>query len=143
VSAAFGAAFVAMGMVASVASGIVTGTLSHAPVTPGPAAQWAGLAAGVGLGAVWAALATGLGILTRSTAIALTALLLWRFVGEGLLPQLTGHPEMSRWTPLGATNALDGLPGLLPVWAAAFLFAVYSAVIWVGAAVVFTREDAA
>src|SRR4051794_897848 len=73
VTAAFGAALTALGMVASAAAGMVTAMLSHVPLTIGPAAQWAGVAAGVGLGALWAALATGLGILTRSTAIAITA----------------------------------------------------------------------
>ena len=112
-TAVFGAAVVAAGMVAAATSGLTTGAVSDLPVTPGTR-EWAGLAAGIALGALLAVLATGLGILTRSTAIAITALLLWRFVGEGLLPQMTGHPEIGRFTPLGATNALDGLPGLLP-----------------------------
>jgi hypothetical protein len=143
VAGAFGASLVALGMAASVASGAITATLSAVHVTTGGGVGWGAAAAGIGLGASWAVLATGLGILTRSTALAISAVLLWRFVGEGLLPQMTGHPEITRWTPLGATNALDGLPGLLPVWGAALLFVGYSALVWLSAAAVFIRRDPA
>jgi hypothetical protein len=47
-------------------------------------------------------------MLTRGTALALTALLLWYFVGEGVLPVVLREPGISRWTPTGlATTLID------------------------------------
>jgi hypothetical protein len=98
----------------------------------------------VGLGALWSVLATALGVLTRSTAIAIATVLLWRFVGEGLLPVVLSSDSrsISRWTPTGAGNALVGGAGLAAPTAALVVFA-FVAVVCAVAAARFMRNDPA
>ncbi|MDT7578665.1 MAG: type transport system permease protein, partial [Pseudonocardiales bacterium] len=114
--------------------------------TAGGPGDWARLVSAIGLGALWSVLATALGVLTRSTAIALTALLLWRFVGEGLLPVvLSGYgvgDRISRWTPTGAGSALLGGSGL-PAWGAALVLFGYAGVTCSAAVLVFILRDPA
>jgi ABC-2 type transport system permease protein len=145
VSGAFGAALLALGVAVSAAAGLVAAVTSSAPLQSGGLSDWVRVAAAVVLGLLWSVLAAGLGVLTRSTAIAITTLLLWRFVGEGLLPVIIGHPAVvGRWTPSGAANALVGLGGthLLPAWSATALFTAYAVAVCASAAAVFTHRDA-
>ena len=90
--------------------------------------------------------ATGLGMLTRNTAASITVILLWRFVGEVLLPTLTRNPDLSRWTPSGAADALVGLGDsntTLPIAAAAALLVGLTLVICTTAGALSVRSDPA
>jgi ABC-2 type transport system permease protein len=146
VSAVFGAALVAAGVAVAILAGWITAAASGVPVALGRAGDWAGVGAAIGLGALWSVFAAALGVLTRSIAIAVTALLLWRFVGEGLLPVvLSGYgvgDSVSRWTPTGAATALVRGGGL-PVWEAALAFTAYTGVMCAAAVLLFTRRDPA
>jgi ABC-2 type transport system permease protein len=88
-------------------------------------------------------LATGLGTLTRSTAAAVAAVLVWRLVLEGLVPVVTGRPGIVRWLPGGTADAAAGLGGdrLLPASGGAVLFAAYALAGAAAAAVVLLRRD--
>jgi ABC-2 type transport system permease protein len=141
-SAAFGAVTVAAGTVLATLAGLVTAMLAGSTVRLGALADAGHLGAAIALGAVWSVLATALGIMTRSTALAVTAVLLWRFVGEGLLPVvLSPHGEaISRWTPTGAGRALVGAPGL-PAALAALVVAAFVGLMCTVAGLHFTRHD--
>jgi ABC-2 type transport system permease protein len=106
VAAAYGGLLVLLGAAAAVAAGLITAAASGASFAE-TGLSWGHLAGTVAVGAVFAVLATGLGVLTRSTAIAVGAVLLWRFVGEGILPALLHHDSLTRWTPNGAAGAAD------------------------------------
>ena len=141
-TACFGAVVVASGILVAVSAGIVTALISGLSVSTSSAADVAHLAVAAALGAMWSVLATALGMITRSTAIAIAALLLWRFVGEALLPVLfSPHGEqILRWTPTGTARTLIGSAGL-PLAAAAAVFVGYAVVLCSVAAVQFTRAD--
>jgi len=141
VAGAYGGLLVLLGTAGAVVAGVVTAGLSGASFTGG-GASWGNVAGGVAVGAVFAVLATGLGVLTRSIAAAIAAVLLWRFVGEGILPALLRQDDLTRWTPNGAAGALVGL-GAHPLapWAAGLLLAGYAAAVCGVAAVSFLRRD--
>jgi ABC-2 type transport system permease protein len=145
VAGALGAALVALaGLVATgTALGTALATGAHLPIGSVPA--WGHVAGAVALGALWGVFAAGLGVLTRSTAVALTAVLLWRFVGEGLLPVLLRRPELSRWTPTGAGAALVGMGGstVLPLAAAVLVLLGWTALVGGLAGWLFVRSDPA
>jgi ABC-2 type transport system permease protein len=144
VTAGLGALIVVLGTVIALASGGLAAALGDGAAA-GSAREWAYVAAGVPLGAVWALVAAALGALTRSTAVALTTVLLWRFVAEQVIPLAARQPELRRWTPSYAGDALAGLGGgevLAPVAAAGLLLA-YLVVLLVPAAVLFLRRDVA
>jgi ABC-2 type transport system permease protein len=145
VSAVLGVVVSVLGMVLAVAAGALTALTSHISLGWGSAQQWAQVAGAVGLAGLWSVVGVGLGMLTRSATIAITTLLLWRFVGEGLLPLVLNNPGISRWTPSGAGNALVGMggPSSLPGWGAALLFVAYTAAICGLASVLFLRRDPA
>lgn len=94
---------------------------------------------------MWALVAAALGALTRSTAIALTTVLLWRFVAEQVIPLAARQPELRRWTPSYAGDALAGLGGgeLLAPVAAGGMLAAYVAAVCLPEAWLFVRRDAA
>jgi hypothetical protein len=146
---AMSAGVVGMGVVgvvsaSSVVSGLVAGVASSAEITAGRGADLAGVAAGVCLGGVWAVAATGLGMLTRSTALSLVVVLLWRFVGEGVVPVVLRDPGAYAWTPSGAGDALVGVGGqTLPAAGAAALLAVYVLALCGAAAALFVQRDPA
>ena len=143
VAAAYGGLLVVIGTAAAVGGGMVAATASGTSFAQtGP--SWGHLAGTVAVGAVFAVLATGLGMLTRSTAIAIGAVLLWRFVGEGILPALLHRDGVTRWTPNGTAGALIGI-GEHPLapWAAALMLASYAVAILTAASVVFLRRDPA
>jgi hypothetical protein len=76
--------------------------------------------------------------------VALSALLLWRFVGEVLLPIVTRHPGLGHWLPSGAGDAVVGLGGQGRLSAAAGLALVlaYTGGVCAAAAASFLRRDA-
>jgi len=141
VAGAYGGLLVLLGTAGAVLACVVTAAASGASLT-GAGASWGHVAGGVAVGAVFAVLATGLGVLTRSTAAAIGAVLLWRFVGEGILPALLREDGLTRWTPNGAAGALVGLGAHpLPPWAAALMLAGYAAAVCGIAAALFPRRD--
>jgi ABC-2 type transport system permease protein len=143
VAAAYGGLLVLLGTAAAVVAGLVTAGVSGASFTE-TGLSWGHVAGAVAVGAVFAVLATGLGVLTRSTAIAIGAVLLWRFVGEGLLPVLLHHDGVTRWTPNGTAGALVGLGDHpLAPWAAALTLAGYTVAVSAVAAALFLRRDPA
>ena len=141
VAGAYGGLLVLLGTAAAVVAGVVTAAGSRASLTAGGATS-GHLAGTVAVGALFAVLATGLGVLTRSTAAAIAAVLLWRFVGEGILPAVLHHDGLTRWTPNGTAGALAGLGAhpLTPA-AAGLLLAGYTAAISAIAAALFLRRD--
>jgi ABC-type transport system involved in multi-copper enzyme maturation permease subunit len=141
IAAAYGALLVLLGTAGAVVAGMIT-TAGSGESMPVGGTSWAHLAGAVAVGAVFAVLATGLGVLTRSTAAAIGAVLLWRFVGEGILPPLLREDDLTRWTPNGAAGALVGL-GAHPLapWAAALMLGGYGATVCALAAVLFLRRE--
>ncbi|HYO41167.1 MAG TPA: hypothetical protein VER39_16085 [Nocardioidaceae bacterium] len=104
--AGYGAALTLLGMAASTAAVLVTAQIDGVTLDAGGAAAWSGVAGGVLAGALIAVLASALGMLARGTALALTALLLWYFVGEALLPVVLREPGIGDWTPTGVATTL-------------------------------------
>jgi ABC-2 type transport system permease protein len=143
-SAGFGAVVVAAGSVVSLLAGFVAATSSGSSVSFGGPVDAGHVGAAVALGALWSVLATALGILARSTAIAIAAVLLWRFVGEGLLPVLfSPHGDtISHWTPTGAGRALVGGAGL-PAATAALVVVAFVGMLCALATASFMRNDPA
>jgi ABC-2 type transport system permease protein len=141
VAGGYGSLLLLLGTAGAVVAGVVTAAGYGASFTGG-GASWGHVAGAVAVGAVFAVLATGLGVLTRSTAAAIAAVLLWRFVGEGILPALLRQDGLTRWTPNGAAGALVGL-GTHPLapWAAGLMLASYAATVCGVAAVLFLRRD--
>jgi ABC-2 type transport system permease protein len=141
VSGAYGGLIVVLGTAGAVLAGVLTAAVSGAALTGG-GTSWLHVAGAVAVGAVFAVLATGLGVLTRSTAAAIGAVLLWRFVGEGILPAVIREDGLIRWTPNGAAGALVGLgPDPLAPWAAGLVLAGYAAAVCGTATVLFLRRD--
>ena len=143
--AGFGAGVVAASAVTAVLTAIMTQLITGAPISTGTPRDWAAAGGAVAVGAIWAVLATGLGMLTRNTAASITVILLWRFVGEILVPTLTRNPGLSRWTPSGAADALVGLGGgnTLPLAAAAAVLVGLTLLICTTAGALFVRSDPA
>jgi ABC-2 type transport system permease protein len=143
VAGVYGGLLVLLGAAAAVAAGLITAAASGASFTD-TGIDWGHLAGAATAGAVFAVLATGLGILTRSTAIAIGAVLLWRFVGEGVLPALLHHDGVTRWTPNGTAGALIGIGDHpLQPGAAALILAGYTLAVSAAAAALFQRRDPA
>jgi ABC-2 type transport system permease protein len=110
VAAAYGVGTMLVSVTATVLSGTVTAQVRDIELPHGPPASWAGVVVTVLVGGVWSVLACGLGLLTRSTALALTTLLMWHFVLEGALPPLIRQPELAHWTPGGVAQTLVSPP---------------------------------
>jgi ABC-2 type transport system permease protein len=139
----YGAAITALGMAASIAAVLVTARVAGVALAAGSPAAWSGLAGAAMAGALIAVLASALGMLTRGTALALTALLLWYFVGEAVLPVVLRQPGISNWTPTGvATTIIDPASEQLAtvIASGAALFG-YTAVFSAAAAWMFLRRD--
>lgn len=144
VIAAYGAVLTTVGMGSAVAAGLVTAQVEGVGSRAGDPAGWAGLAGAVSVGALFGMLSSALGMLTRSTALALTTLLLWRFVAEGILPVVLRRPGISDWTPSGAANTLAGPVDRAVVAAGGGLLLVgYVAAVAAAAAWTFCRRDPA
>ncbi|MGH8825556.1 MAG: hypothetical protein ACRDVN_13940 [Jiangellaceae bacterium] len=106
VTAAYGALITLAGTASAVAVGAVSLRVEGLPAGSFGADMWAVAAGSVAIGALWALLAAGLGMLARNGTVAVATVLLWWLVLEGLLPAVTGNPEITRWLPGGAANAL-------------------------------------
>ena len=139
----YGAAMTGLGMAASIAAVLVTAQIEGMPLDAGMPAAWFGLAGAALAGALFGMLAGALGMLTRGTALALTALLLWYFVGEAVLPVVSRQPNIGHWTPTGAATTLID-PASAPVTtvlaSGAALFG-YAAVFLAAATWMFLRRD--
>jgi ABC-2 type transport system permease protein len=142
-SAVFGAVLTAAAVVAAVVAGAATAIIEDLPLHLGSLAELSGSALGaVALGAVWAVVATSLGLLTRSTALALTTVLLWKFVLEGIVPIVLRNPELNRWMPSGASAAVIGAEGSdMPALLGAVVVLGYAAALAALAAISFVRRD--
>ena len=120
VAGIFGALFTAVGSLTAVVSARITGFV----------------------GGIWGVVASGLGLLTRSTAVALTAVLLWKFALEGIAPVVLRWPELSAWTPSGAADALVApeTTALSPM-VGALMLTGYAVTLCAVAAATFVRVD--
>lgn len=139
----YGAAMTGLGMAASIGAVLVTAQIDGVPVDAAGPAAWSGLAGAALAGALFGIIASALGMLTRGTALALTALLLWYFVGEGVLPVVLREPGISRWTPTGvATTLVDpaSQQATTVLTSGAALFG-YAAVFSAAAAWMFLQRD--
>jgi ABC-2 type transport system permease protein len=143
VMAGYGAAMTGLGMAASIGAVLVTGHLDGVPLHAGGPAAWSGLAGAVLAGALVAMLASALGMLARGTALAISALLLWYFVGEAVLPVLLRQPGISNWTPTGvATTLVDpASQELATVVASGAGLLGYAAIFSAAATWMFLRRD--
>jgi hypothetical protein len=143
VSAAYGALLSLAAATAAGSVGSVSARVVGASLPGGSLGGWTATGAVLLVGALWGLLATGLGMLTRSTALAVAAVLVWRLVLEGLVPVVTGRPDVVRWLPGGAADAAVGLGGsrMLPAAGGAAVFAAYALAGVAAAAVVLLRRD--
>ena len=141
-AATFGVLLTSVAALTAVTAGVVTAAVEDLPLHLGSPAELAGAMGAVGLGGLWAVVATSLGVLTRSTALALTAVLLWKFVLEGIVPVVSRTPELSDWMPSGAGAAVIGAEGagLHPVLGAVVVVG-YAAVLAALAGASFLRRD--
>ena len=86
------------------------------------------LLGGIAATAISGMVGVGIGALVTNQTLAVTVTLIWAFVVEALVVGLA--PDFGRWLPGGAAGAMSGAStysNLLPVWAAALLFAGYGA----------------
>lgn len=142
VLAGYGALVTLAGMTGAVVASLVAARAAGVLMPAGTPGQWAGVGGAVLVGALFAVLAGGLGMLTRSTALALTALLLWRFVGEGILPIVLRRPGISDWTPSGVAETLVGSEAQAgTLLASGALLLAYTAAVMVAAGATFLRRD--
>jgi ABC-2 type transport system permease protein len=82
----------------------------------------------IGVMVLHGVLGAAIGSLVRNSAGAVGAVLVWALVIEGVLPVVTGWPELMSWLPSGAVSGLTqvtGPPGQLAPWAAGLLLAGY------------------
>jgi ABC-2 type transport system permease protein len=141
-SAGYGVVLTAISAVAAVAGGAVTAAVEDLPLHLGTASELAGVLGAVALGGLWAVVATSLGLLTRSTALALTTVLLWKFVLEGIVPVVLRNPELSQWMPSDAGAAVIGAPGAeMSALLGAVVVVGYAAAFAALAGVTFMRRD--
>ena len=143
VAAGYGALLTLLGIVSAAAAGMATSAVEHLPLHMGPAEGWTGLLAAVAVGGLLGVLSSALGLLTRSSALALTALLIWKFALEGVLPVVARRPELAAWMPTNVANALidPSKPGL-STGLCALLLLLYVAAAAVPAWLRFVRDDA-
>ena len=142
VLAGYGALVNLAGMTGAVVASLVAARAEGVTMPAGTPGQWAAVGGAVLVGALFAVLSGGLGMLTRSTAFALTALLLWRFVGEEVLPMVLRRPGISDWTPSGVAQTLVGAEAQVgTMLASGALLLGYTALVMVAAGVTFVRRD--
>ena len=84
------------------------------------------LLGGIAATAISGMVGVGVGALVTNQTLAVTVALTWSLLVEGLVVNFA--PGVGRWLPGGAAGALSGAAtysNLLPIWAAAILFAGY------------------
>ena len=85
----------------------------------------------------------GVGVLLPNQTLAVTITLIWTLMLEGLLVGFA--PEVARWLPGGAANALTGTPtehgGMLPMWAGACVLTGYGLAFAGAGARIIERRD--
>jgi ABC-2 type transport system permease protein len=140
VGLALGAVGMTAGVVAAVAVGLPTGDTSTIPVTALAALLFTALAAALGL---------GIGMVLRSSAAAISGLLVWWFVAENLLLRLA-PPTVGRFLPFDAGTRLLQVGGAYKTPAnlelarpqLALIFGAYAAIAMVVGTVLLYRRDA-
>jgi len=142
-AAIVGTLLVAAGALVSVVAALATAHASDFSMASTTTSDWGHVAAAVAIGGVWSVVAVALGTVTRSIAVAITALLLWQFVGEALVPVVARNAAIGHWTPNGAASALTGGGGsdALAATTAGPLLAAYVVVLVAVAVVSFTRTE--
>jgi ABC-2 type transport system permease protein len=86
------------------------------------------LLGGIGATVVSGMVGVGIGALMTNQTLAVTVTLIWSLLVEGMVVNFA--PGLGRWLPGGAAGAMSGAATyshLLPVWAAALVFAGYGA----------------
>ena len=142
VSAGYGIVVTAVAAVATVAGAAVMAAIEDVPFILGTWTELRGALGAVLLGGLWAVVACALGLLTRSTALALTTVLIWKFVLEGIVPVVLRNPGLSDWLPSGAAQAAIGAGGADMSAVQGLVVVVgYTAVLAALAAVSFVRRD--
>ena len=85
------------------------------------------LLGGIAATALYGLIGVGVGALIRNQTAAVVATLLWVLIVENSLVSFA--PQVGRWVPSGASNALTGVAtpagGLLPAWGAGLLLTAY------------------
>ena len=85
------------------------------------------LLGGIAATAIFGMVGVGVGSLVTNQTLAVTVTLTWLLLVEAMVVNLA--PGLGRWLPAGAATAMSGSAtyssNLLPVWAAALLFAGY------------------
>ena len=141
VSSASGALLVALGALTAVAAAWVANAALGASSAAGGSASWSHVLGTVAVGAVWSTMAVAIGVLTRSIAIAIAAVLLWRFVGEGVLP-VVGGDEIGLWMPTSLADSVIGIgSSSVASWAAGLALAAYAVAVCGFAALLFLKRD--
>lgn len=144
VIAGYGALVTLLGVTVASAAAVIVAQVEGVAIDAGGPADWTGVAGTVLVGALFGTLAAALGMLTRSTALALTTLLLWRFVGEGILPVVLRRPEISTWTPSGvARTVVSPWHDVLTSAESAAVLLGYVVLVTAAATVLFLRRDPA
>ena len=142
ISSASGAMLVALGALTAVAAAWVTNAVLGESFAGGGGGSWWHVLGTVAVGAIWSTMAVGIGVLTRSIAIAIAAVLLWRFVGEGVLPVVVGGDEIDQWTPTSLADSVIGIGSTsVTPWAAGLALAAYTVGVCGLAAVLFLKRD--
>ena len=143
-AAAYGLSVMLAAITVTGVSATITAQARGIDLPHGTPATWAAVGVTVLVGGVWSVLACGLGLLTRSTALALTTLLMWHFVLEGALPVLIRRPELAHWMPGGVAQTLVNPPSDdARLLLSALLLLGYVAALCSLAAVDFVRRDPA
>jgi ABC-2 type transport system permease protein len=144
VAASYGVVTTVTAVVVATTAGAVTAVVGDVAVSSGNLRDWGAVLGAVLVGGLWAVLASALGVLTRSSAFALTALLLWRFVGEGIAPVILRRPGMVDWLPNGAASHLvDPTRGATAVASGGLVALGYVVAACLAASWVFTHRDPA
>jgi hypothetical protein len=140
------------GLVFAIVSAVLAVGLSAAVLAlRGDEAAWGSTVLEVLVGVVlvmvlYGPIGIAVGALVRNQIAAVVGALAWVFIAEQLLVALL--PEVGRWTPGGATNAVLQLGDLattrgelLPAWGGALLLVAYAAVLSVLATRLTLRRD--
>jgi len=92
---------------------------------------------------LWTAFGIGLGAVMPNQTLAITVVVVWTTMVEGLLVGFL--PEVGRWLHTGAASALGGTwtaeGGLLPFWAAALVLTGYALASAVAGTQLLTRKE--